>query len=189
MRTFARIFTVLFALFVPTAVGRAAPLGITSETAVAVNFGYQYLGGNAFALGASFETPFSVVSFIDSSVVARAGFAFNGGFDVGVGAKAIVFPSLSGGLLAAGLYLDTNFYGIGSGASVFKIGLGPLLTVNLEPAYLSFSASLLALTNGVYGFDLGIAARYYIDAFALDLSVDYNTVGWARASFGIRYTL
>lgn len=189
MRTFARVFTVLVAVFFATGLSRAAPLGITSETAVAVNFGYQYLGGNVLSLGASFETPFSVVSFIDSSVIARAGYAFSGGFDAGLGAKAIVFPSLSGGLLAAGLYLDANFYGIGSNTSVFKLGLGPLLTVNLEPAYLSFSASLLALTNGVYGFDLGIAARYYIDAFAIDLSVDYNTVGWARVNFGIRYTL
>lgn len=64
-----------------------------------------------------------------------------------------------------------------------------MLTINLEPAYLTFSASLLALTNGVFGFDLGIAGRIYIDVFALDLSVDYNTVGWARANFGLRFTL
>jgi hypothetical protein len=187
MHKFARVLALLVVFLAGSS--RAAPLGITSETAVGVQFGYQYLGGNTLSIGASFETPFSIVSFIDSSAVARIGYSFAGGVDFGVGAKAVLFPSLSGGLLSAGLYLDVAGYALGSSASAFRVGFGPLLTVNLEPAYISFSASLLALTNGVYGFDLNIAARYYVDVLAIDLSVDYNTVGWARATLGLRYTL
>lgn len=167
----------------------AAPLGITSEMAVGVSFGYQYQPASVLSLGASFETPFSVVPFIDTSAVAKAGVSFAGGVDAGATVKAVVFPSLSGGLFAAGVWADISAYSLGSSLSTFKIGLGPMITINLEPAYLTFSASLLALTNGVFGFDLGIAGRYYIDVFALDLSVDYNTVGWARANFGLRFTL
>ena len=191
MRTQTRVLTplLLIAVLIIVTPAHAAPLGITSETAVSVQFGYQYQPFSIISLGASFETPFSVVPFIDTSVVAKAGFGFVGGVDVGATVKAVLFPSLSGGLLAAGLWLDVSAYSLGSSVSTFKLGLGPMLTINLEPAYLTFSASLLALTNGVFGFDLGIAGRYYIDAFAVDLSVDYNTVGWARANFGLRFTL
>lgn len=191
MRNPARVlmFVLVSAAMLAPAPVNAAPLGITSETAVGVSFGYQYQPTSIVSLGASFETPFSVVPFIDTSVVAKAGFALNGGVDAGATIKAVLFPSLSGGLFAAGLWLDISAYSLGSSVSTFKIGLGPMLTINLEPAYLTFSASLLALTNGIFGFDLGIAGRYYIDAFALDLSVDYNTVGWARANFGLRFTL
>jgi hypothetical protein len=167
----------------------AAPLGITSESAVAVQFGYQYQPVSVLSLSVTYETPFNVVSFIDTSVLARAGFSFAGGVDVGLSAKAIVFPSLSGGLLAAGVWADISAYSLGSSANVFKAGLGPMLNLNLEPLYVTFSVSLLAITNAYFGFDLGIAARYYFDAFAVDLSVDYNTVGWARANFGVRFTL
>ena len=189
MRT--RVFPLLLivAALLSVVPAYAAPLGITSESAVSVSFGYQYQPASVVSLGASFETPFSVVPFIDTSVVARAGVAFAGGVDAGATVKAVLFPSLSGGLFAAGVWLDLSAYSIGSSLSTFKIGLGPMITINLEPAYLTFSASLLALTNGVFGFDLNMAARYYIDVFALDLSVDYNTVGWARANFGLRFTL
>ena len=189
MRT--RVFKLLLvvAALLSLAPAQAAPLGITSETAIGVNFGYQYQPVSIVSLGASFETPFNVVPFIDTSVVAKAGVSFAGGVDAGATVKAVLFPSLSGGLFAAGLWLDVSAYSLGSSVSTFKIGLGPMITINLEPAYLTFSASLLALTNGVFGFDLGIAGRVYIDVFALDLSVDYNTVGWARANFGLRFTL
>ena len=189
MRISTRVLTLIAAVSIGHAPVSAAPLGITSESAVSVSFGYQYQPASVVSLGASFETPFSVVPFIDTSVVAKAGVSFAGGVDAGATVKAVLFPSLSGGLFAAGVWLDLSAYGIGSSLSTFKIGLGPMITINLEPAYLTFSASLLALTNGVFGFDLGIAARYYIDVFALDLSVDYNTVGWARANFGLRFTL
>lgn len=189
MRIPARVLTFVLTAMLTTAPVSAAPLGITSETAVGVSFGYQYQPASVVSLGASFETPFSIVEFIDSSVVAKAGVSFAGGVDMGATVKAVLFPSLSGGLFAAGLWLDVSAYSLGSSVSTFKIGLGPMLTINFEPAYLTFSASLLALTNGVFGFDLGIAGRYYIDVFALDLSVDYNTVGWARANFGLRFTL
>ena len=191
MRIPARVLTVILigvAALTSTPIS-AAPLGITSETAIGINFGYQYQPVSVVSLGASFETPFSVVPFIDTSVIAKAGVSFAGGVDVGATVKAVVFPSLSGGLFAAGVWADISLYSLGSSLSTFKIGLGPMITINLEPAYLTFSASLLALTNGVFGFDLGIAGRYYIDVFALDLSVDYNTVGWARANFGLRFTL
>ncbi len=189
MRIPTRVLTLVAAAFIAHAPISAAPLGITSETAVGVSFGYQYQPVSVVSLGASFETPFSIVEFIDTSVIAKAGVSFAGGVDAGATVKAVLFPSLSGGLFAAGLWADISAYSLGSSVSAFKIGLGPMLTVNLEPAYLTFSASLLALTNGVFGFDLGIAGRYYIDVFALDLSVDYNTVGWARANFGLRFTL
>ncbi len=189
MRTRAFPLLLVTAAMLSTAPADAAPLGIVSESAVGVSFGYQYQPASVISLGASFETPFSIVPFIDTSVVAKAGVSFAGGVDAGATVKAVLFPSLSGGLFAAGLWLDVSAYSLGSSVSAFKIGLGPMLTVNLEPAYLTFSASLLALTNGVFGFDLGIAGRYYIDVFALDLSVDYNTVGWARANFGLRFTL
>ena len=186
MRIFTRVF-ILAALLCGTA--SAAPLGITSESAVAVQFGYQYQPLSVLSISASYETPFNIVSFIDTSVIARAGFSFAGGVDVSVGAKAVVFPSLSGGLLAAGVWADISGYSLGSSAGVFKAGLGPMLNINLEPLYVTFSLSLVSITNAYFGFDLGIAARYYLDAFALDLSVDYNTVGWARANFGVRFTL
>jgi hypothetical protein len=186
MRMFTRVLALAALLF---GSATAAPLGITSESAVAVQFGYQYQPLSVLSISASYETPFSIVSFIDTSVVARAGYSFAGGVDAGVTAKAIVFPSLSGGLLAAGVWADVSLYSIGSNVSVWKAGLGPMLNLNLEPLYLTFSASLLAITNAYFSFDLGIAARYYLDAFALDLSVDYNTVGWARANFGVRFTL
>jgi hypothetical protein len=193
MRIHPRVLALLVALpliassFAPSV--SAAPVGITSETAVSVNFGYQYQPASVVAFGASYEMPVPLVAFLDTSVVGKAGFSLAGGFDVGATLKAIVFPSLSGGLLAAGLWLDISAYNVASSLVAVKAGFGPMLTVNLEPLYLTFSASLLALTNAVFGFDLGIAARYYIDAFALDLSVDYNTVGWARANFGVRFTL
>ena len=189
MRIPTRVFTLVAAALIAHASVSAAPLGITSESAVGISFGYQYQPASVISLGASFETPFSVVPFIDTSVVAKVGVSFAGGVDAGATVKAVVFPSLSGGLFAAGLWADVSAYSLGSGLSTFKIGIGPMITINLEPAYLTFSASLLALTNGVFGFDLGIAGRYYIDVFALDLSVDYNTVGWARANFGLRFTL
>jgi hypothetical protein len=192
MRIQARVLAFLAALAVTTGLlssARAAPIGITSESAVSINFGYQYIPTGVFSVGASYETPFQIVAFIDTSITARAGFSFAGAFDAGATLKAVVFPSLYGGLLAAGAWVDISGYNIASNLAVVKASLGPMLNVNLEPLYLTFSFSFLAITNGIFGFDLGIAARYYIDALALDLSVDYNTVGWARANFGLRFTL
>jgi hypothetical protein len=69
----------------------AAPIGITSETAASVNFGYQYLpaGVNAISFGAAYEMPLSLVAFLDTSVVAKAGFSLVGGFDLGATLKAV----------------------------------------------------------------------------------------------------
>jgi hypothetical protein len=189
MRIASNIAVVLVALSLSVSTGLAAPLGITSESAATVSFGYQFQPGSLLSIGVSYELPVQLIGFIDTSVVARAGYSFAGGFDAGATLKAVVFPSLSGGLLAAGLWLDVNAYSLGSNASAFKIGLGPMLNINFEPLYVTFSASLLALTNGVFGFDLGVAGRYYIDAFSIEASLDYNTVGLARANFGLRFTL
>lgn len=188
MRIHPRIMVLLLVLGFGSG-SLAAPIAITSETAVSINFGYQYQPSGIASIGVAFETPFQLVSIVDTSIVARAGYSFAGGFDAGATLKAVVFPSLYGGLIAAGIWVDASGYNIGTAANLFKVGFGPMLNFDLEPLHITLSVSLLTLTNATLSFDLGVAARYYLDAFALEASWDYNTVGFGRANFGLRFTL
>jgi hypothetical protein len=182
--------SVLFAMmfFVPAA--QAAPLGLVLETGITLRGTYNFSSAQAIAVGLEYEMPLELPIPIDFSLTARAGYNFSAsGFDVGVLAKALVLNSISGGLLGVGLWADVGATNIGSNLNSFKVAFGPFLNFNVDPFYATLSASLFSLTNGIYAFDLGFAARYYLDIFALELGFDFNTIGNAKANFGLRFTL
>jgi hypothetical protein len=191
-RIFSRGLGALLALFLftlPTA--SAGPLGLVLESGLTGRVGYGFTAGGGLSVALEYEMPLDVnILFVDLSLVGKAGFNFaTSGLDVGVQTKALILPSVASGLLGVGLWLDLDFWSLGSNAYAFHSSVGPFVNVNLDPLYMTISASLLSLTNGIYGFDLGLAARYYLDAFALELGVDYNTLGYGKAAFGIRLSL
>jgi hypothetical protein len=169
----------------------AGPLGLVLESGITGRVGYGFTAGGGLSLALEYETPLDLnILFVDLSVVGKAGFDFAArGADVGVQAKALILPSVASGLLGVGVWLDLDLWGLGSATNVFHTSFGPFMNINLDPLYMTLSGSLLSLTNGLYGFDLGFAARYYIDAFALELGLDYNTLGYGKAAFGLRFTL
>jgi hypothetical protein len=178
----------MFMLVVPVA--NAAPLGLVLETGITLRGTYNFSSAQAIAIGLEYEMPIALPIPIDFSLTARAGYNFSAsGIDAGLLAKALVLNSISGGLLGVGLWVDVGATNIGSNLNSFKVALGPFLNFNVDPLYATLSASLFSLTNGIYAFDLGLAVRYYIDIFALELGFDYNTIGTAKASFGLRFTL
>ena len=168
----------------------AAPLGLVLESGLTARVGYAFSSNQALSLALEYETPIAVLLPIDISLTARVGYNFNsGGIDTGLLAKALVLNSISGGLLGVGFWVDLDIRNLGTTLNTFKIAFGPFINLNFDPLYATISFSLLSLTNVVYAFDLGFAARYYFDIFALELGFDYNTIGMARASFGIRLSL
>ena len=168
----------------------AAPLGLVLESGLTARVGYAFSSNQALSLALEYETPIAVLLPIDISLTARVGYNFNsGGIDTGLLAKALVLNSISGGLLGVGFWVDLDIRNLGTTLNTFKLAFGPFINLNFDPLYATISFSLLSLTNVVYAFDLGFAARYYFDIFALELGFDYNTIGMARASFGIRLSL
>ncbi|MFN3265613.1 MAG: hypothetical protein ACK41E_02125 [Deinococcales bacterium] len=190
-RSFARVIHALvfaFVCFVPAAC--AAPLGLVLESGLTLRGSYRFTSAQAFALALEFETPLAVPIPIDVSLTGKLGYDLSqGGIEAGVLAKALVFNSISGGLLGVGLWLEVDARNVATALNTFRVAFGPYLNLNVDPFYATFSASLFSLTNGIYAFDLGLAARYYIDIFAVELGFDYNTIGTARATFGLRFTL
>lgn len=181
---------IVLALLVLVPAANAAPLGLVLETGVTARVAYNFSSAQAFAVALEYEMPLAVPLPVDLSLTARIGYNFSaGGLDAGLLTKVLVLNSLSGGLLGVGLWLDVGANNLGSSLYNFKVAFGPFLNINLEPIYATLSASLVSLTNGVYAFDLGLAARYYIDPFALEFGFDYNTIGTARAAIGLRFTL
>ncbi len=176
-------------VFIPTA--QAAPLGLVLESGITARVAYSFSSNQALSIALEYETPITVPLPIDVSLTARIGYNFNaGGFDAGVMAKTVILPSIAGGLLGIGIWVDLDARNIGSTLNTFKAAFGPFLNFNLDQQlYATLSASLFSLTNGIYAFDLGLAARYYVDVLAFELSFDYNTIGTARASFGLRFSL
>lgn len=187
----SRVLQVLFVAlvcFLPAA--QAAPLGLVLESGITVRGSYQFTSAQAFALALEYETPLAVPIPIDVSLTAKIGYNFSqSGIDAGVLAKALVFNSIAGGLLGVGAWLEVDARNLTTTLNTFRVAFGPFLNFNLEPVYATLSASLFSLTNGTYAFDLGLAARYYFDIFAIELGFDYNTIGTARANFGLRFTL
>ncbi len=177
-------------MLVPTA--QAAPLGVVSETAITATVGYSFSSGQAISLALEYELPVAVPVPVDVSITPRVGFgisSFGFGINLGVLAKVLILPSFSGGLLGAGVWFDMDFRNIATTINSFKVAFGPFLNINFEPFYATFSASLFSLRDGIYAFDLGLAARYYLETFGFEFSFDYNTIGYARASLGIRFLL
>ncbi len=168
----------------------AAPLGLVLESGLTARVGYSFSSNQAFSIALEYETPIAVPLPIDVSLSARVGYNFNsGGIDTGLLAKALVLNSISGGLLGVGLWVDFDIRNFGTTLNTFKVAFGPFINMNFDPLYATISFSLFSLTNAVYAFDLGFAARYYLDVFAFELGFDYNTIGMARASFGLRFSL
>jgi hypothetical protein len=176
-------------VLIPTV--QAAPLGLVLESGITARFAYSFSSNQAFSIALEYETPIAVPIPIDVSIAPRIGYNFSaGGFDAGIMAKAVIFPSIVGGLMGVGIWVDVDVRNFGSTLNTFKTAFGPFLNFNLDQQlYATLSASLFSLTNGIYAFDLGLAARYYLDIFAFELSIDYNTIGMARASFGLRFSL
>ncbi len=184
----SRPFVLALLLILPAA--HAAPLGLVLESGLTARVSYAFSSNQAFAVALEYETPIPVPLPIDVSLTARIGYNFSAaGFEAGLLAKALVLNSISGGLLGVGVWLDIGARNVGSSLNSFNVAFGPFLNFNVDPLYATLSVSLLSLTNGVYAFDLGLAARYYIDVIALELGFDYNTIGFARASFGLRLGL
>jgi hypothetical protein len=187
----SRVFQTLFvaiALIAPSA--NAAPLGLVLESGITLRGSYQFSSAQAFSLALEYETPLAVPLPIDVSLTARLGFNFTqGGIDAGLLAKTLVFNSVAGGLLGVGLWLEVDARNIATASNTFRVAFGPFLNFNLDPFYATLSASLFSLTNAVYAFDLGLAGRFYVDVFAIEFGFDYNTIGTARASLGLRFTL
>ena len=184
----SRPFVLVLLMLMPLA--QAAPLGLVLESGLTARVNYAFSSNQALAIALEFETPISVPLPIDVSLTARVGYNFNaGGFDAGMLAKALVLNSISGGLLGVGLWFDIDARNIGSTLNTFKVAFGPFMNINFDPLYATLSASLFSLSNGIYAFDLGFAARYYFDIFAIEFGIDYNTIGLARASFGLRFSL
>ncbi len=187
-RSLSALVALLFFVLPTTSAG---PLGLVLESGITGRVGYGFTAGGGLSLALEYETPLDLnILFTDISVVGKAGFDFaTKGFDVGVQTKALILPSVASGLLGVGLWLDLDLWRLGSTAHAFHLSFGPFMNINLDPLYMTLNASLLSLTNGVYGFDLGLAARYYLDAFALELGLDFNTLGYGKAAFGLRFTL
>jgi hypothetical protein len=191
-RILPRGLSALVALLILTfPVANAGPLGLVLESGLTGRVGYGFTSGGGLSLAVEYETPLELnILFVDLSLVAKAGFDFAArGADLGVQAKALILPSVASGLLGVGVWLDLDLWRIGSSAMTFHSSFGPFVNINLDPLYLTFSGSLFSLTNVVYGFDLALAARYYLDVFALELGVDYNTLGYGKATFGLRFML
>jgi hypothetical protein len=190
-KSILRVFQVLiaaFALFAPAA--DAAPIGLVLESGITLRGTYQFSSNQAIALAVEYETPLVLPIPIDFSLTAQVGYNFlGGGIDAGLLAKALVLNSFSSGLLGAGLWVEVDARNLATNTNTFRVAFGPYLNINLDPLYATVSASLFSLTNGIYAFDLGLAARYYLDIFAFEFGFDYNTIGTARASFGLRFTL
>jgi hypothetical protein len=184
----SRPFVLALLLILPIA--NAAPLGLVLESGITARVSYAFSSNQALAVALEYETPLAVPLPIDVSLTARFGYNFvASGIDAGLLAKALVLNSISGGLLGVGLWLDLDARNVGSSLNTFKVAFGPFLNINLDPLYATVSASLFSLTNGIYAFDFGLAMRYYFDVFAFELGFDYNTIGFARASFGLRLSL
>jgi hypothetical protein len=191
-KSIPRVFQTLiaaFVLFVPVA--HAAPIGLVLESGITLRGTYNFSSAQAIAIAVEYETPLVLPIPIDFSLTARVGYNFGqgGGFDAGLLAKALVLNSFSSGLLGAGLWLELDARNLATNTNTFRVAFGPYLNINLDPLYATVSASLFSLTNGIYAFDLGLGVRYYLDVFAIELGFDYNTIGTAKANFGLRFTL
>jgi hypothetical protein len=184
----SRPFVFMLMLLIPSV--QAAPLGLVLESGITARVNYAFSSGQALSIALEYETPIAVPLPIDLSLTARVGYNFNAaGLDAGFLAKALVLNSISGGLLGLGLWFDLDARNVGSTLNNFKVAFGPFMNINVDPFYATLSVSLFSLSNAIYAFDLGLAARYYIDVFAVELGFDFNTIGFARASFGLRFTL
>jgi hypothetical protein len=180
--------SVMFVLIVPAA--HAAPLGLVLETGITLRGSYQFSSAQGISLAVEYETPLAVPLPIDVSLTAKVGYNLTqGGIEVGLLGKALVFNSVAGGLLGVGLWLEVDARNLATTTNSFRVAFGPFLNFNLDPFYATLSASLFSLTNGVYAFDFGLAGRYYLEVFAIEFGFDYNTIGTARANLGLRFTL
>jgi hypothetical protein len=186
-----KVLQTLIAAFVfMVSAAHAAPLGLVLETGITLRSSYQFSSAQAIALTVEYETPLAVPLPIDVSLTAKVGYDFiRGGIEAGLLGKALVLNSVAGGLLGVGLWLEVDARNLATTTNSFRVALGPFLNFNLDPFYATFSASLFSLTNAVYAFDFGLAGRYYLDVFAIEFGLDYNTIGTVRANLGLRFTL
>ncbi len=163
----------------------AAPAAFT-ETNVNVQFGYQFLPSTNFVGGAAFEYAFTGPLGLDLSVEPRARFGLSGNFEVGVLAKAMLFPALAGDPpIALAFAIDARYlrFDLTEG---LRFGIGPIVSLDLSPFIFSFSA-LPSLGAGGWSVDLGFGARYYFDPLALDLEMNYGPLGQMTVALGLRY--
>ena len=163
-------------------VAAAAPVAYT-ERAFSVAGSYAITGG---VLGGAVgvEFPFAVPLPGDYSVALTVRYA--GAFSATTSAKVLLFPALGGNppiALAFGLDATLLFPPGGVG---FRVGLGPIVSVDLNPLVLSLSA-FPSFGSGGFAADLGVNARYYFDPFAVELNFDYSTFGVATVGVGVRY--
>jgi hypothetical protein len=160
----------------------ATPVAYVERNAY-LQFGYQFGSGNLLAaLGA--EIPFGEGLPIDVSLGGELN--FRGGLGATISAKGLIFPSLLGNppiALAAGA--EFSLYS-SNAALGWRSRIGAISSFDFSPFVLTL-APYFGFGVGGASFDMDTSARYYFDPFALEVNLNYSTLGSLTGSLGLRF--
>jgi hypothetical protein len=161
---------------------QATPAAYVERNAY-TQFGYQFGSGSLFgAIGA--ELPFGEGLPVDVGLGLELN--FRGSFGATVSAKGLIFPSLFGEPpIALAVGTDISLFDAQPGLGI-RARLGAIGSFDFSPFVLTL-APYFAFGTGGASFDADLNARYYFDPFALEINLNYSTLGVFSSTLGLRF--